>query len=506
MKRVREVIHAVNPASTAAGQSDKSRILVKKLKVKITQNTQNTQNFQNTQNHQNPLNSQNAQNPKIHQNSQKPQNLQTTTPQKPLKIQKSLKTLKPSKTLKRIQNPNKSSKSSPSTPNQRFINAGDFKIQKCIGEGAFGKVYTVSTTIPTFSSSNSKVPSIFAMKSVQKSKILSAPHHIKNHTQEFEIMKQVRHPCIIGLKFAFQTRKTIKFVMEFGQGGDLFSLLSRHGCLSELQAKFYIGQLALVLEYLHKNSIMYRDLKTENILLSKSGDVKLADFGLSRKLKSGEKAYSFSGTPEYMAPEMLNSKKRNVSGYGKYVDFWSLGVLFFQLLHNNTPFQENGLNGKEQVKCDDQNDNQNNNQNEQKVQNFQNSKPVDNLKNPKNLNNPKNGNFMATSLDNSDSGQSGHSTGSVNTTGTTGFHEKPQDRLFKVIKQANAIPKFEKSDLSDKVQNLICGLLNFSYRGRIKSSNQIFNHEFFSDVVCRHDYSAFKKLIFPDGYIDPKKT
>ena len=187
------------------------------------------------------------------------------------------------------------------------------------------------------------------MKSISKTKVLSAAHHIKNHKREFDILKSLRHPCIIQLKYAFQTKTKLKFVMEFGQGGDMFSLLARNGALTEVQAKFYIGQLALVIDYgnleksvcksvmrrrvassiknsnvfffflkgeiqnirrvweslfpgichLHKNNIMYRDLKTENILLNGAGHVKLADFGLSRRVQGGEKAYSFSGTPEY---------------------------------------------------------------------------------------------------------------------------------------------------------------------------------------------------------------
>jgi serine/threonine protein kinase len=173
------------------------------------------------------------------------------------------------------------------------------------------------------------------------------------------------------LKYAFQTPSKLFMVMDFVGGGDFFSLLSREGSVSEERARLYMAELLLALEHLHGQGIVYRDLKPENVLLNGDGHVKLTDFGLSRftarrelsttvVLEEAEAAssetpsphsedastpatpqaganaitHSFCGTEQYMAPEVLLQK-----GHSAAVDFWSLGVLFSELLTGKHPFR-----------------------------------------------------------------------------------------------------------------------------------------------------------------------
>lgn len=142
-------------------------------------------------------------------------------------------------------------------------------------------------------------------------------------------------PFLVGLKFSFQTERELYLVTDFKSGGELFWHLQRETRFPEDRAKFYVSELILALEHLHKFNIIYRDLKPENILLDATGHVSLCDFGLSKSnLKSDELTQTFCGTTEYLAPEILLDE----AGYGKIVDFWSLGVLLFEMCCGWSPF------------------------------------------------------------------------------------------------------------------------------------------------------------------------
>jgi len=128
------------------------------------------------------------------------------------------------------------------------------------------------------------------------------------------------------LHYAFQTPEKLYFVIDFLNGGELFYHLRREQRFSEERAKFYAAEILLALECLHKNNIIYRDLKPENVLLDSKGHIKLTDFGLSKiKEKNDELTFTFCGTPEYLAPEIIIGE-----GYGKEIDFWAL-VSFYNL-------------------------------------------------------------------------------------------------------------------------------------------------------------------------------
>lgn len=140
---------------------------------------------------------------------------------------------------------------------------------------------------------------------------------------------------IVGLKFSFQTPADLYLVTDYMSGGELFWHLQREGRFHEERAKFYIAELILALRHLHQHDIVYRDLKPENILLDANGHIALCDFGLSKaNLSQGDTTNTFCGTTEYLAPEVLLDEQ----GYTKMVDFWSLGVLVFEMCCGWSPF------------------------------------------------------------------------------------------------------------------------------------------------------------------------
>nr|XP_012594119.1 ribosomal protein S6 kinase alpha-6 isoform X7 [Microcebus murinus]XP_012594120.1 ribosomal protein S6 kinase alpha-6 isoform X7 [Microcebus murinus] len=152
---------------------------------------------------------------------------------------------------------------------------------------------------------------------------------------ERDILVEVNHPFIVKLHYAFQTEGKLYLILDFLRGGDVFTRLSKEVLFTEEDVKFYLAELALALDHLHRLGIVYRDLKPENILLDEIGHIKLTDFGLSKESVDQEKkAYSFCGTVEYMAPEVVNRR-----GHSQSADWWSYGVLMFEMLTGTLPFQ-----------------------------------------------------------------------------------------------------------------------------------------------------------------------
>ena len=155
--------------------------------------------------------------------------------------------------------------------------------------------------------------------------------HIKT---ERRILELIDHPFINKLKYAFQTEQKLYLVTDYCPGGELFFHIQRVERFNEEAAKFYAGQIILAVEHLHKNNIIYRDLKPENVLIDRKGFIKITDFGLSKEnIVDNKSAKSFCGTPEYLAPEIILNK-----GHGKPVDWWSLGNLIYEMLTGIPPF------------------------------------------------------------------------------------------------------------------------------------------------------------------------
>ena len=175
----------------------------------------------------------------------------------------------------------------------------------------------------------------FAMKRIKKKAILSG--NFSEYTiQEKKILLEMEHPFVLKLHYAFQTSESLYLMLDIVNGGDLFYHIKKRGHLSEKEAKFFGAQIILGLEFLHENKIVYRDLKPENILLDSGGYIKLADFGISKKLQEEELTKSMIGTIQYLAPEIFTCKKK---GYDFCVDVWSLGCCLYEIVVGDPPFQ-----------------------------------------------------------------------------------------------------------------------------------------------------------------------
>merc|ERR1719356_937930 len=158
----------------------------------------------------------------------------------------------------------------------------------------------------------------------------------ENHIKwEKKILVGIRHPFIVNLEAFFQDKFHLYLVLELVQGGEFFSLLRKTGVLQIPHAAFYASQIVLIFQFLHKNRIVYRDLKPENLLIGLDGYLKLTDFGFAKRLDGKKKTQTLCGTPEYIAPEILRNQ-----GHGFPVDWWALGILLFEMFCGNPPFED----------------------------------------------------------------------------------------------------------------------------------------------------------------------
>jgi len=148
---------------------------------------------------------------------------------------------------------------------------------------------------------------------------------------EATILSSIRHPFIVNLLKTFQDEKRLYIILEYVVGGEVFSHLRKAGKFPNDVAKFYAAEILLALEYLHSLDILYRDLKPENLLLDVGGHVRITDFGFAKKVP--ERTFTLCGTPEYLAPEIIQSK-----GHSKGVDWWALGILTYEMLVGYPPF------------------------------------------------------------------------------------------------------------------------------------------------------------------------
>lgn len=203
----------------------------------------------------------------------------------------------------------------------------DVRILKSLGQGGFGDVKLVYFVTPGVE----KKP--YALKCVQKCRIVQygQQRHIMD---EKNILLQMRSPFILALHKTFKDNKQVYLLTDAYLGGDLWRLLHARGPFPDTVARFYIGCVVEAFDYLHQRGIVYRDLKPENLMLDINGYLRLVDLGFAKKVPIGNKTWTFCGTPEYIPPEVIAN-----TGHTLSADYWSLGILVYELLTRKTPFR-----------------------------------------------------------------------------------------------------------------------------------------------------------------------
>uniref|UniRef100_A0A1A9W9T2 non-specific serine/threonine protein kinase n=1 Tax=Glossina brevipalpis TaxID=37001 RepID=A0A1A9W9T2_9MUSC len=207
-----------------------------------------------------------------------------------------------------------------------------FTLIRTLGAGGYGKVFLVRKN------SGHDAHKLYAMKVVQKGTALRNRRKAQIMVRERIVLEMInRSAFLVGLNYAFQTETTLCLVLDLARGGDLFTLLSKEKCLKEDVIKICIAELVLALEVLHKLNVIHRDVKLENILLDDHGHIVLADFGCSKILSSETdyRAHNRCGTIKYTAPEMIIP---GPDGYDLAVDWWSVGVVTYELSTGTFPF------------------------------------------------------------------------------------------------------------------------------------------------------------------------
>ena len=222
---------------------------------------------------------------------------------------------------------NNQSQSSYSTKNA--LNRNSFKFLYVIGKGGFGKVWKIQSK---------KTKTIYALKEMSKLKIIDKKSE-KSINTEREFLSKLSHPFIVNMHYAFQDKQNLYLVMDILNGGDLRYHISRYRKFSEEQTRFFIANIIYSLQYIHSNNVIHRDIKPENLVLDEKGYVRITDFGIAKE-NMEDNSSETSGTPGYMAPEVMKARHHSFA-----VDFFAVGVIGYEFMLGKRPYY--GKNRKE---------------------------------------------------------------------------------------------------------------------------------------------------------------
>lgn len=207
------------------------------------------------------------------------------------------------------------------------MTSSDFEPLRCLGKGTYGTVFLVK---------QARSGRLFAQKQFRKASLTVKQQLIEQTKTERAILESInRHPYVVKLFYAFQDQEKLYLILEYAQGGELFTRMLTEGMFPEQTAAFYMAEMVLALDHLHHTvGVVYRDLKPENCLLDADGHLLLTDFGLSKVAIDGDyHCRSMTGTLEYMAPEVIQQRD-----YGPEIDWWSFAVLGYEMLAGASPF------------------------------------------------------------------------------------------------------------------------------------------------------------------------
>ena len=213
--------------------------------------------------------------------------------------------------------------------NNFTINKNNFKFLCVIGKGGFGRVWKIQSK---------KTKEIYALKEMSKLKIIDKKSE-KSINSEREFLSKLNHPFIVNMHYAFQDKDNLYLVMDILSGGDLRYHVSRYRKFSEEQTRFFISNIIYALEYIHDNNVIHRDIKPENLVLDDKGYVRITDFGIAKE-NLPDNSSETSGTPGYMAPEVMKGKNHSFC-----VDFFAIGVIGYEFMLGQRPYY--GKNRKE---------------------------------------------------------------------------------------------------------------------------------------------------------------